>query len=174
MPSTLRASVLDVPLFPISESVVKCCHGNITSCQTQTLRVMVLIHQTLNYDRHRLAHIAHILTPVGGFPMLTDIIGDCRCFTAYTPQSGECNTKIWWKEHEKAKYAGFIVLVSGPDCFSRVYVCVIFYRFMGPTCLQRTMAVMQVWYSDILHYSHNKVSEKYITLTVRTHQSAHK
>lgn len=79
MPSTLRASVLDVPLFPISESVVKCCHGNITSCQIQTLRVMVLMHQTLNYDRYKkknLAHIAHILTPVGGFPMLTDIIGD--------------------------------------------------------------------------------------------------
>lgn len=53
MSSTLRASVLDVPSFPISESVVKCCRGNITSCQTQTLRVMVLMHQTLNYDRHK-------------------------------------------------------------------------------------------------------------------------
>lgn len=65
----LKASVHDVPLFPTLESTVKCCHSNISSCQTQALTVMVLMPQTLNYDRHKklLAHIAHILTPVGGF-----------------------------------------------------------------------------------------------------------
>lgn len=29
----------------------KCCHGNITSCQTQNLRVTAFMHQTLNYDQ---------------------------------------------------------------------------------------------------------------------------
>lgn len=48
-----RASVLDVPLFPTLESTIKCHHGDITSCQTQTLGVVVLMHQTLNYDRHK-------------------------------------------------------------------------------------------------------------------------
>lgn len=43
-----------------------------------------------------------------------------------------------------------IVLVSGPDCFSREYVCVCvtFRCFMGPMRLQKTMAVQ---YSAILH-----------------------
>lgn len=47
-----------------------------------------------------------------------------------------------------------------------VCICEIFHCFMGPVCLKRTMSVLQVQYSGILHYSHNMVSEKYITFTV--------
>lgn len=65
----------------------------------------------------------------------------------------------------------FDVLVSGPDCFSRIYVsvcvrCVIFHRFMSPMCPQRTMAVLQVQYSDIIHYS------KYLKSTLHSQRTA--
>ena len=45
---------------------------------------------------------------------------------------------------------------------------------MGPVCPQRTMAVLQVQYSDILYYSHNKGSEKHITFTLYTNLQEHK
>lgn len=48
-----------------------------------------------------------------GFPMLTDITGYYTAmFYSLNAAVGEYITRIWWKEHEKAKYAGMVYCVS--------------------------------------------------------------
>lgn len=83
------------------------------------------------------------------------------------------------RPRKRQKKLRSLYMQSGPDCFSRV--CVWEYVYVWACAIlsalwslrvHRTMAVMRVWFSDILHYSHNKVSEKYITLTMYAHQPA--
>lgn len=119
---------------------------------------MVLLHQTLNYYRHKkknLPYIAHIITELGVssvnwyHPLLQ---GDVLQLIRYSHGSTNIAGKHE-KGKKKKKKVGFTVPVS-LDCFSTHNLCRI--------CLQRTMDVVQ-------RYS-NKVSEKRIISAMYTHR----